>query len=733
MHRAAAITLLAVGCAWLAPARAQEPTPPPVGGCAIPPLPELEPLAPDADQDTIDVQTGQAGFQIGGLANFADRVRLRRGDVSVSADGAVYDQASGTFAISGDVEFRDPTTLIRGRSAEYDAAAGTLAIEGTEFDLLELPARGAAGELRVEGASQVKLRRVSYTSCARGKDDWLLTAREIRVNRESGMATARNARLDFMGVPILYAPYLTYPVTGQRKSGLLLPEIGNSSQRGVDVLVPYYLNLAPNYDATLTPRFMSRRGLQAAGEFRYLTARHDGKLYGEFLPNDDVTGENRELVSFYNRSALPRGWRATLEGTDVSDTTYFEDLSGSLAAASQTHLWRHADLELYNQVWSVLLRFEDYQTLDEAIVPEDEPYRRVPRLAATAIWPRGPLGLEYGLLSDISYFDRDVGVTGLRATFRPEVTLPLEYRGIYLRPNVALDYTRYSLSDTEPGADDSPDRTVPIYSVDLGAVFERSAGAGGRWLQTLEPRTQFVYIPFEDQSALPVFDTIVPDFNLVQLFRTNRYVGYDRLSDTEQLSIGITSRLIRASDGAQLLTATLGQALYFSDQEVVLPGNDPSQDDSSDYIAELGMNLYDRWKLDLGYQWDADESESTLAEARVAYNPDQLRVVNIAYRYRRDVLEEIDIAAAWPLGNRWSAVGRYDYSIQDSEPLERFLGLEYATCCWAIRTVLRRYVASRTGESETAFTVQLQLKGFSSTSSPAERLLDRGILGYDRY
>lgn len=720
-------------CAACSPGAWAQEAAPPANGCAIPALPELEPLAPDVDPDAIDVLTGQAGFQLGGLANFADRVRLRRGDVSVSADGAVYDQASGAFSISGDVEFRDPTTLIRGQSAEYDAVRSTLQIEGTEFELLELPARGAADELKVEGASRVKLRRVSYTSCARGKDDWQLTAREIRVDRETGMAAARNARLDFMGVPILYAPYLTYPVTGQRKSGLLLPEVGNSSQRGVDVLVPYYFNLAPNYDATLTPRFMSRRGLQAAGEFRYLTRRHEGQLYGEFLPNDDVTGENRELVSFYNRSALPRGWRATLEGTDVSDTTYFEDLSGSLAAASQTHLWRRADLELYNQVWSVLLRFEDYQTLDEAIVPEDEPYRRVPRLAASAIWPRGPLGLEYGFLSDISYFDRDVGVTGLRATFRPDLTLPLEYRGIYLRPSVALDHTRYALSDTDPGADDSPDRTVPIYSADLGAVFERSAGAEGRWLQTLEPRAQFVYIPFEDQSALPVFDTIVPDFNLVQLFRTNRYVGYDRLSDTEQLSIGITSRLIRARDGAQLLTATLGQALYFSDQEVVLPGNDPSEDDSSDYIAELGMNLYDRWKLDLGYQWDSDESESTLAEARIAYKPDELRIVNVAYRYRRDVLEEIDIAAAWPLGERWSAVGRYDYSIQDSEPLERFLGLEYATCCWAIRTVLRRYVASRTGESETAFTVQLQLKGFSSTSSPAERLLDRGILGYDRY
>jgi LPS-assembly protein len=269
--------------------------------------------------------------------------------------------------------------------------------------------------------------------------------------------------------------------------------------------------------------------------------------------------------------------------------------------------------------------------------------------------------------------------------------------------------------------------------VDLRTVLERVWGSGGKWLQTLEPRAQFVHIPFEDQSALPVFDTIEPDFNLVQLFRRKRYVGLDRLSDTDQLNLGITTRLIRSEDGSQFLTATIGETQYFSSRDVALPGEEPNEDSSSDYIAELGMNFNDQWNVDLGYQWDSNASVTRLAEARVLYRRDDYRILNLSYRFRRDSVREIDVAGAWPLADRWSIVGRYDYSLLDNQPLERFIGLEYSTCCWGVRLITRRYLTSRDGESDSAITLQLLLKGFGSSGSPAERLLDRGILGYDRF
>jgi LPS-assembly protein len=476
---------------------------------------------PGADPNAIDVITGDVEVDLNGPAIFNDRLVMRQGNRELGADSARYDQDSGEFSAEGNIEFRDPVTWVKGNAARYNATTGLFSIEGAVYELYTIPARGTAERIALEESRQLSLTNVTYTTCAAGKDDWLLRANSISVNRDTGTGTARNARLEFKGVPILYAPYLTYPVDNRRKSGLLLPDVGNSDQRGIDFALPYYFNLAPNYDATLTPHYMSRRGLQAMGEFRYLYGGTSGAINGEFLPNDDVTDENRSLVSWFNQSKLPAGWRGTVDATDVSDSTYYEDLSSGLAATSQTHVRRRLDFEMFNESWFARLRLEDYETLDEAIVPEDEPYRMVPQLSIAGSWPDAPLGLEPGITSEVTYFDRSIGVTGLRTHFLPEVSLPLELGPVLIEPSVGFDYTFYNLQDVTPGEEDSPDRSVPLYSVDLRTVLERVWGNGGKWLQTIEPRAQYVHIPFEDQSELPVFDTIEPDFNSSSCFAGN--------------------------------------------------------------------------------------------------------------------------------------------------------------------------------------------------------------------
>lgn len=739
MYRALLLLLTAGAAVAQGLPQALEPVEQVAVGCAIvaPPLPAAL-LEPTAGERTIEVLTGSADLRLGGEASFEAGILLRDRDRLLRADGARYDAATGRFSVTGDVEFRDPETRVLGSSASYDSATGAFSFEGARFDLYGLPARGSAGKLEVQqDTGKLSLADVTYTTCAEDQEDWRIRASRITVNSETGMASAWNARLEFLGVPILYTPYLTYPVTNQRKTGLLLPELGSSSKRGVDLAVPWYWNIAPSYDATLTPRYMSRRGVQAQTEFRYLAARErlpsTGVLYAEFLPGDDVTGEDRSLVSWFNQTQLGRGWRGTVDAINVSDTGYFEDLYSGAGASSQTHLRRRMDFELYNPVWTVLLRLEDYQTLDEALTGEEKPYKRLPQLAARAQLPSQPLGLNLSVSSDFTWFERNVGVTGLRARLLPEASLPLNWQGFELEPAVAVDWAQYSLRDTEPGQAKSPDRLVPVYSVNLRTVLERRGGRESRWLQTLEPRLQYLYVPFEDQQDLPVFDTIEPDFNIVQLFRRNRYAGFDRYGDTSQLSMGLTTRLLNAGDGSQFLTGTFGQTRYFRDRRVALPDAPVNQSSSSDYIGELGMNLYDRWRLSLGYQWDSSADETSLAEARVLYNPDEQKAVSVAYRYRRDVLEKLDLGVAWPLARNWSVVGRYDYSLLDKEPIERFVGLEYATCCWGVRLAVRRNLVSRDGESDTAITLQLQLKGLSSGASPADRLLDRGMLRYDRY
>ena len=443
----------------------------------------------------------------------------------LSAPGARYDETTGRFDLEGGLTYWDPAAAISGADASFDSLTNQLRIDDATFRIFAVPARGTAGTIKVEQERRLKLKDVTYTTCAEGQNGWLLRAAKIDINRDTGMATARDARLEFQGVPILYSPWLAYPITNKRTSGFLLPALGRSDSRGLEFQIPYYLNLAPNYDATLTPRYMSQRGLELQSEFRYLGFRHDGEMEAEFLPNDDVNGENRYLFGWDHTSQLGAGWRATINARTVSDTRFFEDLGSSVSSTSQTHLEHVLNLEYFDDIWSVLARFQDFETLDEALSGTEKPYRRVPEVTALAHVPDGVLGLDWDFTGDLSVFDRSTGVTGMRLHLSPEVSLPLDYRGLWIEPAVAVEHTAYNINNAGAGAADGPSRTTPIYSLDLGTVFERGARGGGGWLQTLEPRMQYVHIPFRFQDDLPVFDTIEPDFNMVQLFRKNRFIG----------------------------------------------------------------------------------------------------------------------------------------------------------------------------------------------------------------
>ncbi len=696
------------------------------GSCVVsaPPPPITE--VPDGE---LEVTGGRVEFQIGGDASFSDGITLTSGSRMLRADGAHFDRETNTFSVDGSVEFQDADTQVRAGGAQYNHDTAEVTFEDAEFKIWSVPARGAGEFIRVEREGHLRMDRVSYTSCPEGKNDWLLSARRIEIDHEKGVGTARNAKFTFKRVPILWLPYVSYPATNERKSGLLIPDFGTNSARGIDIEFPYYWNIAPRYDATIAPRLMTKRGIQLRNEFRYLARKHDGVLTAEYLPNDDVTDEHRALAAIRHESNFTTNWRGMVHATHVSDSNYFEDLSSGLASTSQTALLRRADLEFYNNVWSGLLRVEDYQTIDDTIAEIDQPYQTLPKLAVRGFTPDGWLGLQYALDGELSYFRRDIGVTGLRGHIMPEIALPLDLRYMTVKPAVAYEYTAYNLANTEPGQEDSPSRNAPILSFDLATTLERLTPKRG-WLQTLEPRILYAYIPFRNQDDLPVFDTITPDLNIVQLFRENRFVGYDRLGDTNQLSLGVTTRLIDAKDGDEFMRATLGEILYFSDRDVTLPGGSPADSNKSDYLLEIGMKLAEKWRTWFGYQYNSDDRNTKWTDIRLRYRADDTKIANFTYRYRRDSLEEFDISAAWPVAGRWNLIGRYNYSILDSKTLETLIGAEYATCCWAIRTSARRYLASRTGDSDTSFSVQLVLKGFGSPHSAADRMLDRGILSY---
>ena len=679
--------------------------------------------------ETIQLEAGTIEAQMGDepTASMTGGVILRRDDKYAGADSARFDSRQRALFLEGGVRYEDPDTQILSRSAEFSYDAGRIRFEGAEFSLASSNARGAAEELEINQNGTLTLGGVAYTTCPPGSEDWLLQGKSIKLDTREGIGTAKGMRLRFKGVPILYLPYISFPISDARKSGLLTPEIGSSGRSGNQLRVPYYWNIAPNYDATITPRLLTSRGLQLETRFRYLTEKNEGQITADYLPDDEILDRTRHQVNVTHRTDIGRGWRNRVNFREVSDGQYFEDLGGSLSVSSITHLDRHVRFDYYSERLSLLAQAQDYQTIDDAILPSDRPYRRVPQIAFSARQPASVFRL--GLDSELVNFDRDVGVTGWRFNAAPYLAIPVRRPGWFFSPAIEFDYTRYELENTLPGEPTELTRSVPISSVDTGLILERTM-AGSDRLQTIEPRLLYVNIPFRDQDDLPVFDTITPDINLVQLYRKNRFLGVDRIGDTEQISVGVTSRVLDVSTGRELMTATIGQTRYFSDRQVALPGLPAATFETSDYVAQLRFLLLENVNFGFGHQWGTGEDGVTKSEARMQYRPATNKILNLSYRYRRDSLEQGDLSWSWPVAKRWNFVGRYNFSFRDQEVLEEFYGLEYESCCWGLRLVSRRHISTRDGTRDSSFGLQLVLKGMTSVGTAADKLLERGILGY---
>jgi LPS-assembly protein len=703
--------------------------------CLVPEPLDLTPPPPVEDDDgedaslddTLEIRSRMVGVSAS-EATFSD-VEIRYGEGTITAQGASVDQ-DGNVDLLGRVELTAPEALVFGEDAHYDRDIETVSFSAAGFDLPTRPARGSAQQIEVTSESRISLASMLFTTCPPENVAWEISAKSAELDINGGVGTARGVKLDFKGVPVLYVPYFSFPINDQRKSGFLTPVPGSGERTGFELTVPYYLNLAPNYDLTLAPRYMAERGTQINSDFRYLLPNSRGDFGFEYLPDDEETQTTRRYANLQHESLF--GFRDQLQilsGMEgVSDDTYFEDLGTSLAVTSQTHLNRFLDLNYFAPSWSLLTRFQNYQTIDPVLTDAERPYERVPQMVFGGRWGGGLVRFDSD--TELVSFDRNVGTTGWRLDSTQEISLRFARSGMFLAPAIAVRQTNYWLDDTAPGEDDVLRRGLPIGSLDMGMTFERETQGRRDWVQTLEPRLLYVHVPFEDQAALPVFDTIVPDFNLVQLFRKYQFVGPDRIADTEQLSFGVTTRLIDAVNGRERLTASLGQTRYLDPQLVTLPGVAPTDTDASDYLAEVAIGMRDAWALDLGYQWNSETELTARTETRLEYRPKDDRVFGIGYRYRRDSLEQGDVSVVWPIAQRWRIIGSYSYSFLDKERLEDFVGWEYEACCWRLRMINRNYVSSRTGESDSSLSIVLELKGLSQRVASPDELLDRGILGY---
>ena len=693
------------------------------------PMPASTLTAEEANDERVHVYADRVESILNESSRLSGTGELGRGGLHLFADEATYNQAENTLDASGHIHLsKDGGETIVTPLLRYELDTERGSAEDAQFAFAANAARGKAGRIGFEGRDVLKLESVQYTTCPPGQDDWFLRASELTLDKASETGTAWNASITFMHVPIFYSPYLSFPITDARKTGLLTPQAGHSSNSGFFLTVPYYFNLAPNYDDTLALRFLAKRGAQALNELRYLGEHFSGQLNLEYLPNDRATDTDREALLFRHTQSLSPLWSASTDIQWVSDDSYFIDLGTSATESAQTHLPRSLRLDYGGSIWRFSARAFTYQTLDATIPTAERPYQRLPQLVLTADSPSGPNRLHSSLESEWVNFYRQDSVTGQRFDLQPGVSLPLRTSYFYFTPKAAYRYTSWRLDNTS--GDEAPNRGLPIYSLDSGLAFEREGRFGDHaYAQTLEPRIYYVYIPYKNQDSLPVFDAAIPAFSFYNFFRENRFAGADRVGDANQVTAAVTSRFLLPGSGAEQARVSLGQVQYFADQQVNLPSGTVTQT-SSDLIAEVTARLGQAWYLRSGLQWDNKERETSRSSYYLHYRPKTDRIVNLGYRYTRDLEDLADFSTQWPLSTRWTGVARWNYPLPESRTVQAYAGLQYTSCCWAFRATAQHRLQPD-GSVDNTILVELELSGFAKISETDESPLKQGKFNFE--
>ena len=684
------------------------------------------------DQDRNVVATGDVTLRQRGAAIRADRVEYHDADQTVVATGGVRLERDGDVA--------------SGPRLNYKLDNGTGDMDSPVFEFprrLErrTASRGQASRAVLEENSVTRLFQAEYTSCPVPRDDWFIRVRELELDTSRNVGTAYNSTVYFLGVPILYSPYMSFPMDNKRKSGFLAPTLGTSAQSGFDFSLPYYFNLAENYDATLTPKIYTRRGIQIGAEFRYLTSFMSGQVDGEVLPHDRVTDSDRYFMGLKHVQQLGHGISFSANAQKVSDDAYFRDLSTRIALTSQTNLPRDAILAYNDEVWSVSARALGYQTLQDPNGPPIPiPYNILPQLLAFGS-QQNVRGFDWQWASELSNFVHPTLVNGQRLIVYPSVLYPWRNGYSFVIPKAGYHYTRYNLDDNNATPNATLSRGLPIASVDSGLYFERQSTWGGRaFEQTLEPRLFYLYVPYKDQSGYPNFTTAETDFNFQRFFSENRFVGGDRIGDANQLTFALTTRLIESATGLERFKAALGQVYYFTPPKVTL-GDTPPPAKTSDILGYASTQMTPSVSIDAAWQYTPNLQRSERIVVGGRYNPQPGSVVNAAYRYVRGTetsadpsrqgIQQVDLSSQWPITRNLQGLARWNWSVKERKLLEGLVGFEYNAGCWQVRAVAHRFITAAQQYS-TSFQIQLELTGLSRIGINPLETLRQNIGGYRR-
>lgn len=672
-------------------------------------------------------------------------VELRQGSFSMTGDQARYDQDSGRVNLGGSLVSRGEGFLLTGDQADYDTATGRFQLNTATFLLHEAEMRGTAQSLSRVAEKQVAIDQGRLTTCAPGRNDWSIVASEIHLDQAEGFGTAKHVRLEIKDVPVFYWPYASFPIDDRRKSGFLYPAFGTANTgTGLYVSAPYYLNLAPHYDATLTPQYIHGRGLFTEVEGRYLSSLGESVLQLGYINNDgdfedehpDEGGE-RWGLDFSTDANFGGGWTAYGDYSVVSDNDYLSDLNRSLDIDSATHLERRGGVRYSATDQFFELYLNGYQTIADRIAESNKPYAQLPEMLYGGTAELG--WLEASVEAQYTYFYRDnellTGIdrtNGHRARVLPELAIPLRALWGYTRPSVTLDQTWYQLQDYDLG-NSSIDRSVPVLEWDSGLYFDRrSSMFDVPYNQTLEPRLYYAWADADaaEQDDIPDFDTALRSFSFDELFRRNRFSGGDRVGDTNQLTVALTSRFNDLNTGTERARFSVGQIFYYEDREVNLNGAGADDRSDSPLAGEAVLRPLGTLDIRTSLLWDPRIQKTEESRSQLVFHTGDYRyLATLGHSYSRDTFEQMDIGGVVPVTDHVSVIGRWVYDSELDRTVGSLAGLEYNSCCWSVQLVHQNYLTDDE-KLEPRVLFQIQLKGLGGSGDSAGRISD-AIYGFD--
>jgi len=676
----------------------------------------------------------EAGSLIGqkdGKIEATGDAKLSQDGKSVRADSLIYQQDTHELEADGSVVLEQDGNTMSGPSLRFNLESNVGTMEQPQYYLKQNDARGSADMLHIHDRSHYSWDNATYTTCPPGNQDWLMRMGELELDRDRQIGVAHNAVVEFKRVPILYSPWMDFPIGNQRKSGLLAPIFGSTSKGGSEVTLPLYWNMAENFDATIAPRKISKRGLMLNNEFRYLAPTFGSEVHFDILPNDALVKRNRVRFSLEHKHALTSRLHGRIDYTRVADNDHFRDLADAVNTTSRVNLLQEGVLGYNADWWTASARVQRFQTLQDVAAPITVPYERLPQLSLGA--RRNLAGINLFVDGEFVAFSHPTEVNAKRTVMSTAISYPLVNElAYYVTPKVTLHSTYYAMGENNTTAIPDASRTLPIYSIDSGFALERDTSMfGGEYLQTIEPRAFYVYVPYRNQDLLPNFDTALADFSFTQIFAENRFFGSDRIGDANQVTLAVTSRLLDRYSGSERLKIMVGERFSFLTPRVNLGATAATTTGKSDLLLAAAGQVTRSFSLDSEYQYDPNQSQVQRYNIAAHYHPEPGKALNLGYRFQRDTLRQVDFSTQWPLYSRWHGVGRWNYSFPDSRILDSSAGLEYNQDCWTLRFVVQHF-ATATKQTNTSFFVQLELNDFVKVGSDPLGLLKQSVPGYTK-